>query len=153
MFVNKRTMAMSSLSQQFLFFSPQRFSHSLQRFPQFIHSKNTVIGSSADRVCFCMYCVLSDPHRRHCIKEAHRTHYLEASREFVHHVRLVPIGLIRFEHFLFDRFSLRFNGRTRFLPPSGHHRSSSLPLSSTRVFCFPARQTASRRATAGFSPG
>ena len=116
MFVNKQQWRFPRFPQFLcisLSLSPQCLPHSLQRFPQFIHSKNTVMGSSADLVCFCMYCVLSDPHRRHCTKEAHQTHYLEASREFVHHVRLVPIGLIRFEHFFLDRFSLWFNDRTR----------------------------------------
>jgi hypothetical protein len=34
-----------------------------QRFPQFRHNTNTVIGSSADRVCFWVLVVLTDLHR------------------------------------------------------------------------------------------
>lgn len=65
--------------------------HSLQRFPQFIHSKNTVIGSSALRVCFCIYCVLSDPQRRHYRTQGMQSTYLKATRNV--DMLLVPICL------------------------------------------------------------
>ena len=61
--------------------------------------------------------------------QANSAQYLETSRDFIHHVRLVPIGLIRFEHFLLNRFSLISmlkNALTSF-------RTSSLIISSAVI--------------------